>query len=96
MAYRPFTGNRFYPGLISEERQAKLQSYDFALAELSADDLVWQLSKAVAATAYSALRFVLDKFGQAAAEELAREFGNSLASSGMSREWRSSMPTATR
>jgi hypothetical protein len=75
VAYRPYTDNRFYPGLISEERQAQLAGFDFALKELTGDDLVWHLSKSVAATAYAALRWVRDKFGQDAAQELAREFG---------------------
>lgn len=75
MSYRPFTDNRFYPGMISEERQAELASFDFELEELTADDLVWQLSKSVAGTAYLSLRFVRDKFGLEAAQELAREMG---------------------
>lgn len=75
MPYRPYADNRFYPGLISEQRQAQLASFDFELKELTADDLVWHLSKSIAGTAYSALRWVRDKFGEPAAQELAREFG---------------------
>jgi hypothetical protein len=75
VAYQPFTDNRFYPGLITETRQNQLAVFDFELRDLTADDLVWHLSKSVAGTAYSALRWVRDKFGQDAAQELAREFG---------------------
>jgi len=74
VSYRPYSDNRFYPGLISEDRQEKLLAYDFELAEVTSDDLVWLLSKSAGA-AYVALEFVLDKFGEDAAQELARELG---------------------
>jgi len=44
VSYRPYSDNRFYPGLISEDRQAKLSTYDFELSEITSDDLVWLLS----------------------------------------------------
>lgn len=75
MGYQPYTENSFYPGLISEERQQKLQRFDFSFNEITADDVVWLLSKAVPGTAYTALRWVRDKFGEEAAQELAREMG---------------------
>ena len=73
--YRPFDDNRFYPGMIDEERQRRLTDFDFELDELTADDLVWMLSKSVAATAYSALTFVRDKVSVEAAQALSRQFG---------------------
>ena len=75
MAYRPYADNRFYPGLISEERQQQLQSYDFELSEVTADDIVWSLSKSVPGMGYMTLGWVRDKFGEEAAREMAREIG---------------------
>jgi len=76
VSYRPFTDNRFYPGLLTKARQEQIADWNFGLGDLSADDLVWKLSKDVAATQYTALRFVRDKFGLAAAQALAREYGH--------------------
>jgi hypothetical protein len=73
--YQPYTDNSFFPGLIDEARQEKLLTYDFDVTEITADDVVWLLSKGVPGTAYTALRWVKDKFGEEAAQEMAREFG---------------------
>jgi hypothetical protein len=75
MGYQPYTENSFYPGQISEERQQQLQRFDFHFSEITADDVVWLLSKAVPGGSYLALGWVRDKFGEEAAQELAREMG---------------------
>jgi hypothetical protein len=75
MPYEPYRSHQIFPGHISEGRQKELSEYDFDLRQLNGDDLTWILSKSVSGTAYSALRFVRDKFGKEAAQELAREFG---------------------
>lgn len=75
MSYQPYRTHAVFPGHISEDRQRQLHEFDFDVTDITGDDLTWLLSKAVAATSYSALRFVRDKFGQEAAQELSREFG---------------------
>ena len=75
VSYQPYVSHEEFPGHISEARQEQLAAYDFTVTDVTGDDLVWVLSKAVAGTAYTALRYVRDKFGQEAAQELARQFG---------------------
>jgi hypothetical protein len=75
VAYEPYRSHAIFPGHVSAAREEELSNYDFDLRQVTGDDLVWILSKSVAGTAYSALRFVRDKFGKEAAQELARELG---------------------
>ena len=70
-------GDRGYPGLdFSAERQEQIRNLALSPEEITADDIVWNVSRNASSYFFALLRNASDMCGEEVARELARRLGD--------------------
>ena len=77
--YQSTKTNRFYPGRISQERAKQLDYYKVITDDITVDDIVFTLSRAMTAWMYGLLGYIERKWGEAEAVDAARTVGYYMA-----------------
>ena len=74
--YTPYSDLRLYPGVhLSDERRRRLDDDAVEPDELTAEDIIYKLSRMVTGTMYSVMELVEERWGKDAARELVVEWG---------------------
>jgi predicted hydrocarbon binding protein len=71
--YEPTRSNRFYPGRISEERARQVERFEISVDEVTVDDIVYNVSRAMTRMMYGPLAIIELRWGKQAAIEVAQE-----------------------